>query len=151
MSVFVHEENAFVPSQYNLFGTTELKVFVPDEEVRYMEYSVVQSVMRKVPVPGQLCDDARSNQEIGLSRCVAEIVQGRLGCRFPWSAGENSSKVCEDDAFSTFAAVMGNVSFWTQEDIFNTRCRPSCETNEFRLAPSIQRPMPCNISQHCRE
>ena len=48
--IYVHEENAIVPSQYSLFGKDQVKPLRPSQgDVAYMEIELERSLMKKIP------------------------------------------------------------------------------------------------------
>lgn len=148
MMIYVHEENAFVPSQYKLFGKDEIKALRTSNDLAFLEVELERSVMKRIPVDGQVCNDTASNLEIGLTECLDEVLFAKLGCRFPWGGG-NDTAACEDDRFEQFSEALGWRYFWTAEDVFGTPCKPSCVTNNYRLATTLEKTAKCERSELC--
>ena len=139
------------PLSVSLFGKDQVKPLRPSQgDVAYMEIELERSLMKKIPVDGQICNETASNAKIKLSKCLDSFLMTELGCQFPWGGkNETGNAGCEDDKFGEFSEALGWRYFWTVEDVFKTPCRPSCVTNNYRLTTTLEKTAKCEKSDLC--
>lgn len=150
-SVYVHEENAFVASQYHLFGMAMKKIrLVAGTEFVHKELTIKKSVAIKLPRKTAKCDENLSNKELKLSKCLVEHTQNRLGCRLPWiNATSSETALCSDNKYSAFHEILGDMYYWSDKHIYEFGCRPSCQIINYEIEEDLEAVKRCNETPHC--